>query len=227
MSEQNNTQVNEQTPVAAPTISEEALYARLPEEAKELEQLRTRRLEAERAANDSRVRALELEQENAALHQKAAISQSFREAGIRFHPSQADVVKLLTAQGGQIEVIDGKAVIDGVDLAGRLTEYALANPTLADGRSLRALREREEASKPKLPASKADLASVADKVKFIEEHGSRAYEMLPQRSPLDLKGKLPNSWNEYMQLSTSERAKVAAKAGPGFIAELHRRRAVA
>lgn len=224
MSEENNVP-NVVTPKpdapTAPVVDISAEWRSLtPEQVRELERARAERVASETALEQLKQANAQLEKETGTIRQQQAVRDAFRESGVKFH-KQSDVLTLI----GQIDYdVDGTASVDGVPLTEAIQKLALDNPSLADGRSLRSLQEKKEA---RMPRSKADFATVQDKVAFINTHGADKFAALPTHPRPDLKGKLPHTWAEYQSLSLSERAKVAGRAGASFIAELHQKRAVA
>lgn len=202
---------------SALAFSEDHLTA---SELKELETIRLERVRAEKELEEIKAKSAELRKEHDQIRQQQNTRAAVRDSGVTFHNID-DVMKLV----GQIEYDDqGNPSVDGVPLSKALQEFALANETHVDGRSIRALKEKQADSTPR---SKADFKTIQDKVEFIKANSQAAYEALPLRSPVDLRGRLPHSWAEYQGLTISERARVAGQAGDKFIAELYRKRAKA
>lgn len=193
------------------------------EDVKVLEAARLERIKAETELLKFKEQANTLEKQNRELKQQDATRQAFRDSGVKFRTTPAETLKLL----GEIEYdAEGAPFVDNLPLAEALQQFALRdeNANIVDGRSIRSLREKQENTGPKW---KGDFASIKEKTLWISENGLTKFEALPTKQPVDLKGKLPQTWAEYKGLSISERARVAGQGGPGFIAGLYKTRAIA
>ena len=175
----------------------------------ELERLRTAR-----AASEAELAALQLENAKVAERNRDLVgAQSFREVlsstGVKFHPSPAEVRKLIETDGVVLSYSDGgRSVIaekDGkqIDLKACLTDYAIMHRDLVDGRTLRGIVEDP---KQNAVLSKSDLTNTAEKIAYINAKGIAMYEQLP------LKRTNPANTNpatmtasEYLHLSLQDR----------------------
>jgi hypothetical protein len=200
-------------PKVTPSIPEEWQHLSV-EDVKLLEAARKERHEAEAKANQFKVEALKLEQENRSLLQGQAVREAFREAGVRFHPSQSDVIKLL---GQEVEFDGENVTVDGKPLDEALRAFALANETLVDGRSIRALKDRQEAANP-TPKSKADFKSVAERTAFIEREGLAKWESLPNRPLVTLRG-VP-SREQWKHMTVSQKTACVNQHGNSIVSRI-------
>ncbi len=202
---------NQEPLTQSPDLSMDEL--RLEIERQLTEQARYR---SETAASQERTQK-EAAEARAAL-QKEALKAALRDSGVKFHnPEEALIL------AGEITYDENGKAFDseGIPLAKSLQELALQKEFLADGRSLRSLKEKRAQETPK---SKSDFKNLDQKLKFIEAQGIDAWEKLPTRPPLDLKGNLPRTFSEWKQLPISERSRLLGIYGPGFVGELQKKR---
>lgn len=136
----------------------------------------------------------------------AALNAAFDASKLTFH-NRAEALAAFKADR-EIVVENGQlfALYDGCTqpLGDAFAKFGADNRGLIDGRSLP--RTGVDAARPG-PLSKADLKTVAEKVAFIAEHGSEAFEQLPLQ-PVHT-GEV-KTFEDWMKLPTAEKVRLTA-----------------
>lgn len=149
-----------------------------------------------------------------------ALNAAFDQTAIKFH-SRADALAQFKGDG-QREITladDGQlyAMYDSeiLPLADALKRFAYDDQTgVCDRRTLP--RGGVSPSRPGI-ASKADFATVRDKLDWIATNGGDAYERLPLTPPVS--GEVLTK-QDYYRLPRAQKAELAAKFGPDYVTTL-------
>lgn len=189
-----------------------------PAQLLELERARIERVNAELKLAEYQKQLDTLQTERTELNRSQAIRKAFEESKVRFHDADValDVVEKMYSveyddEGNPSGIIDKKRQpLDKV-----LQHFALSHPNMADGRSLKALKD----SQPQLK-TRSEMTT-AEKARFISDHGREAYEKLPYK-PVPSGPGVPTTLAEYRALSLSERSRLVSKYGDAWVAELAR-----
>lgn len=181
----------------------------------EVERLRSERAKYEAEGAKAQIEIDRTKRENAAILQRQALGSAFRAAGVRFHTSQEETLRLLD---GEIEYDENHAPrVNGKPLEESLKALALSRPDIADGRSTRSLKPAEE-QQTKIQ-SKADFQSVKERVDFINMHGEAAFATLPPRRPRIVEVR---TFEDFQGLPMVNKTKLIAEHGPDWAARLPR-----
>jgi hypothetical protein len=184
----------------------------------ELIELETVRKEGQRYRAETeviRASTAKLQVERDEILRKQNTRSALRDCGVKWHDTDA----AMTLVGDlEYDLENQPCTLDGVPLGKALQQLALEHEHLVDGRSLKALKERRT---QEAPQSKSEFTSIAQKIRFVNEFGADAWERLPLKPSLNLGGKMPSTWTEYLSLPVSERARLAERHGDGFIGKLH------
>lgn len=186
----------------------------------ELERARTERIAAETRLIELQKQLDAAENDRRELNRNQAIKKAFEDSRVRFHDRDValDVVEKMygveyDAHGNPSGLIDKKRQ----PLHKVLQHFALNHPTMADGRSLKALKEAE----PQLK-SRADMTP-AEKAKFISEHGQEEYLKLPLKQ-VPQGPDVPQTWEQYKALPLAQRSRLAGKFGEEWVSSLMRKK---
>jgi hypothetical protein len=193
-----------------------------PEHELALEQARADNAKARTQLAELNAQSQAAAAEQTALQRSEAERDSLLESKVTFH-SGSDVLQLLRADPLYDVRFDPAtktmtAIVDKkrVPLSDALRQFALANETLVDGRSLKHLK------KAIIPKARSEMTK-AEKIEFLNSHTAEEFGKLRATPEQSIETMQITSLKEWNRLPIATRTKIIAeKGGVGFISRLSR-----
>ena|SRR6202795_4744770 len=188
-----------------------------------LEQAKATRLELEQKAAEEQQRAEQARREREQMDIDKALKRALSEIGIKFHPTDDDLKKILDAKwqfnvayDGILEASDRKTG-GRVDFAKAVVDFVLERPFLADQRTLKRY------TVPEAEVTKSDFETPASKASYIQKFGLAAWEALPLRPTpkVDVRTMTAVDW---ANLPNKVKSQLIAKYGQQFVSDVLRRK---
>lgn len=191
-----------------------------PEQTLALETARTDRIKAQADLLREQARTGELKATVRANTEASAIKEAISQTGVRFY--EDELVIQLAKNQYDIQVDDNgtaTGIVSGqrVPLAEAFRDIAKKHPTLADGRTTKALREPE----PEPVVLNRATMTRQEKIEYLKTHSVEEFEALPSRPPM--RTVEVKDIETFSTLPMQTRMKLVAEHGPDWVGRLPRR----